>query len=97
MRDLSRARDEHKSFAAVTSGLQAISHHEADSDPVLAKLMVPSAVVATVKKRKDVGPDGVSSEILQASGSAVAVKLTEIHERVILGASRGVTTHVGYS
>ena len=44
-------------------------------------------MVATLQKRKSVGPDGVSSEILQAGGSAVAVKLAEIHERVILGAS----------
>ena len=89
VRDLSREREEHESFAAVTSGSKAISHHEAESDPVLAKLMVPSAVesvVATLKKRKGIGPDGVSSEILQAGGSAVAVKLAEIHERVILGA-----------
>ena len=90
MRDLSRVREEHESFAVVTSGSQAISHHEAESDPVLAKLMAPSvveSVVATAKKRKGVGPDGVSSEILLAGGSAVAVKLAEIHERVILGAS----------
>ena len=90
VRDLSRVRDEHESFAAVSSGLQAISHHEAESDPLLAKLMAPSAVesvVATLKQRKGVGPDGVSIEILQAGGSAVAVKLAEIRERVILGAS----------
>ena len=52
--------------------------------------MAPSAVesvVATLKKGKGVGPRWVSSEILQAGGSAVAVKLAEIHERVILGAS----------
>ena len=57
---------------------------------MLAKLMTPSAVecaVATLKKRKGIGPDGVSSEMLQPGGSAVAVKLAEIHERVILGAS----------
>ena len=51
--------------------------------------MAPSAVeslVTTLKKRKGVGPDGVSTEILQTDGGAVAVKLTEIHERVILGA-----------
>ena len=52
--------------------------------------MAPSAVesvVAALQKRKGVGPDGVSSEILQAGGSAAAVKLAEIHERVILEAS----------
>ena len=88
--DIGRVREEHESFASVASGSQAISHREAESDPVLAKLMTPSAVecaVATLKKRKGIGPDGVSSEMLQAGGSAVAVKLAEIHERVILGAS----------
>ena len=52
--------------------------------------MSPSAVesvVAALHKRKGVGPDGVSSEILQAGGSAAAVKLAEIHELVILKAS----------
>ena len=44
-------------------------------------------MVATLKQRKGVGPDGVSSEILQAGGSVVAVKMAELHERVILGAS----------
>ena len=88
MRDLNRVREEHGSFAAVTHGSQAISHHEAVSDPVLAQLMAPPAVesvVAKLQKRKGVGPDGVSNEILQAGGSAVAVKLAEVHERVILG------------
>ena len=78
------------SRSPLTSGLQAITHHEAESDPVLVKLMAPSAVeslVATLKKRKGFGPDGVSSEKLQAGGSAVAVKLADIRERVILGAS----------
>ena len=37
--DLSRVREEHESFAYVTSGSQAISHREAESDLVLAKLM----------------------------------------------------------
>ena len=90
MCDLNRVREEHESFAAVTYGSHAISHHEAVSDPVLAQLMAPSAVegvVATLQKRKGVGPDGVSSEILQAGGSAVVVKLAEMHERAILGAS----------
>ena len=52
--------------------------------------MTPSAVesvVAALQKRKGVGPDGVSSEVLQADGSATAVKLAEMHERVILKAS----------
>ena len=48
VRDLSRVRDEHESFAAVTSGLQAIALHEAESDLVLAKLMAPSAVESVV-------------------------------------------------
>ena len=90
VRDLNRVREGHESFAAVTYGSQAISHHEAVSDPVLAQLMAPSAVegvVATLQMRKGVGPVGMSSEILQAGGSAVAVNLAEIHERVILGAS----------
>ena len=90
MRDLNKVREERESFSAVTSGSQAISRHEAVFDPVLAQLMAPpdvEGVVATLQKRKGVGPDGVSSEILQASGSAVAVELAEIHERVILGAS----------
>ena len=85
VRHLNRVREEHESFAAVTYRSQAISHNEAVSEPVLAQLMAPSVVecvVVTLQKRK-----GVSSEILQASGSAVAVKLAEIHERVILGAS----------
>ena len=90
MRDLERVREEHEAFAAVTYGSQAISRHESESDPVLARLMAPTAVesaVATLQKRKCVGSDGVSSEILQAGMSAVAVKIAEIHERVILGAS----------
>ena len=52
-------REEHESFASVASGSQTISHREAESDPVLAKLMTPSAVecaVATLKKRKGIGP-----------------------------------------
>ena len=36
------------------------------------------AVVASLQKRKGVGPGGASSELLQASGSAAAVKLAEI-------------------
>ena len=86
VRDLSRVRDEHESFAAVSSGLQAISHHEAESDPVLAKLMAPTAVDDTEKAER-CWPRWGGTEILQAGGSAVAVKLAEIHERVILGAS----------
>ena len=89
VRDLNRVREEHESFAAVTYGSE-ISHHEAVSDPVLSQLMAPPAAeggVTTLQKRKGVGPDGVSSETLQAGGIAVAVKLAEIHERVILEAS----------
>ena len=76
--------EEHESFSAVAS------RSEAATDPVLVQLMAPSAVervVATPQQRKGVGPDGVSSEILQAGGSAAAVKLAEMHERVILKAS----------
>ena len=64
VRDLNEVREEHESFSAVTSGSQAISHHEAVSDPVLAQLVAPSAVegvVVTLHKRKGVGPDGVRS------------------------------------
>ena len=81
---LNTVREEHESFSAVAS------RSEAATDPVLVQLMAPSAVesvVATLQQRKGVGPDGVSSEILQAGGSAAAVKLAEIHERVILKAS----------
>ena len=45
------------------------------------------SVVTALQKRKGVGLDGVSSEILHAGGGAGAVKLAETHERVILKAS----------
>ena len=44
-------------------------------------------VVAALQKGKGVDPDGVSSKILQAGGSAAAVKLAEIHQGVIQKAS----------
>ena len=57
MCDLNRVREEHESFAAVTYGSHAISHHEAVSDPVLAQLMAPSAV------------EGVVGDTAEAKGS----------------------------
>ena len=59
VRDLNRVREEHESFAAVTYGSQAVSHHEAVSDPVLAQVMAPPAVegvVATLQKAKGCWP-----------------------------------------
>ena len=87
---LTKYAKSHESFSAVASGSQAISRSGAATDPVLVQLMAPYAVesvVAALQKRKGVGRGGVSSEILQAGGSAAAVKLAEIHERVILKAS----------
>ena len=57
---------------------------EAVADPVLAQLLSPSAVegvVASLQKRKRGWPHGVRG------GSAAAVKLAEIHQRGVLGAS----------